>query len=65
VGDVGHVADVCASFHYADERTEEGKLAGMAVDGPAHGEFYAMLAEQKESVPWHATFVKGKGYVKF
>ena len=56
---------MCTSFHYADERTEEGKLAGMGVDGPAHGEFYAMLAEQKESVPWHATFVKGKGYVKF
>ena len=58
-------ADVCARFHYADERTEDGKPKYAAVDGPAHGEFYAMLAEQKEHVPWHATFVKGKGYSKF
>jgi hypothetical protein len=37
----------------------------MALDGTAHGEFYAQLASQKEEVPWHATFVKDKGYVQF
>jgi hypothetical protein len=62
---VSELADVGARFHYADERTEEGKPKYAAVDGPAHGEFYAQLAEQKREVPWHATFVKGKGYTKF
>lgn len=52
-------------FFYADERSEDGKLKGMALDGPAHGEFYAQLADHVENVPWHATFVKGKGYVQF
>ena len=53
-------------FFYADERTEDGQLKGMAVDGPAHGEFYLQLAKQSdENVPWQATFVKGKGYVSF
>jgi hypothetical protein len=52
-------------FFYADERTEEGKLKGMALDGPAHGEFYAQLARQEGTMPWHATFVKDKGYVQF
>lgn len=37
----------------------------MAVDGPAHAEFYAQLAKQEDNVPWHATFVKDKGYVQF
>jgi hypothetical protein len=37
----------------------------MALDGAAHGEFYAQLAKQEEVVPWHATFVKDKGYVQF
>jgi hypothetical protein len=36
------------------------------VDGPAHGEFYASLAQRdSDDVPWLATFVKDKGYVKF
>jgi len=52
-------------FFYADERQVDGKLKGMALDGPAHGEFYAQLADHLEGLPWHATFVKGKGYVKF
>jgi hypothetical protein len=52
-------------FFYADERHEDGKSKGMALDGPAHGEFYEKLAEHVENVPWDATFVKGKGYVKF
>jgi hypothetical protein len=37
----------------------------MAVDGPAHAEFFAELAQGGKNVPWHATFVKDKGYVKF
>jgi hypothetical protein len=51
-------------FFYADERTRDGKIKGMALDGAAHGEFYAQLANH-ENVPWHATFVKDKGYVQF
>ncbi|KAI4935043.1 uncharacterized protein J4E92_002329 [Alternaria infectoria] len=35
------------------------------VDGPAHGAFYAQLVQQERDVPWLATFVKDKGYVKF
>jgi hypothetical protein len=35
------------------------------VDGPAHGDFYAQLVQRDGDVPWLATFVKGKGYVKF
>ncbi|TKA72551.1 hypothetical protein B0A55_07754 [Friedmanniomyces simplex] len=52
-------------FFYADERQYDGKMKGMALDGAAHGEFFALLAKQEVKVPWCATFVKGKGYVKF
>jgi hypothetical protein len=52
-------------FFYADERHEDGKFKGMALDGAAHGEFYSHLASHEGNVPWHATFVKGKGYVQF
>ncbi|OTA97722.1 hypothetical protein M434DRAFT_18894 [Hypoxylon sp. CO27-5] len=52
-------------FFYADQRQADGQLIGAAVDGPAHGEFYAQLANHEGNVPWHATFVKGKGYVQF
>lgn len=52
-------------FFYADERNVDGTLKGMKVDGPAHGQFYAQLAGQVETVPWHATFVKDKGYTEF
>ncbi|VUC22944.1 unnamed protein product [Clonostachys rosea] len=51
-------------FFYADQRNEDGSPAGFGLDGPAHGEFYTLLAEGGE-VPWHATFVKGQGYVDF
>ena len=55
-----------SSFFYADERHGDGKFKGMALDGAAHGEFYAQLADRSdESVPWQATFVKGQGYVSF
>lgn len=52
-------------FMYADERNVDGKMKGMELDGPAHGEFYTQLAKSTEGVPWEATFVKGKGYVAF
>jgi hypothetical protein len=36
------------------------------VDGKAHAEFFKQLADRQDpSVPWLATFVKGKGYIKF
>ncbi|KAL4967471.1 uncharacterized protein BDV14DRAFT_188264 [Aspergillus stella-maris] len=52
-------------FFYADERDEEGKPKVQGLDGPAHAEFFASLVERESEVPWHATFVKEKGYVKF
>jgi NAD(P)-dependent dehydrogenase (short-subunit alcohol dehydrogenase family) len=52
-------------FYYADERKPDGSSKGTAIDGPAHGEFYAQLADHAEGIPWLATFVKDKGYVKF
>lgn len=52
-------------FFYADERTEDGKIKAQALDGPAHAEFYAELVKQEGKMSWDATFVKGKGYVKF
>lgn len=53
------------SFIYADERNADGSMKGMSLDGEAHAQFFADLANGKEEVPWHATFVKGKGYVTF
>lgn len=38
---------------------------GMALDGPAHADFFTQLAAHEGKVPWHATFVKDKGYVQF
>jgi len=52
-------------FFYTDERYEDGKLKGGAIDGDAHADFYAQLATHDGNVPWHATFVKDKGYVQF
>ncbi|KAI8958752.1 NAD(P)-binding protein [Daldinia sp. FL1419] len=52
-------------FFYADERQGDGKSKGLAVDGAAHGEFFAQLANHRGNIPWHATFVKDKGYVQF
>lgn len=37
----------------------------MVLDGAAHADFYLQLARHEGSVPWQATFVKGKGYVQF
>ncbi|KAL2689133.1 hypothetical protein Neosp_003185 [[Neocosmospora] mangrovei] len=52
-------------FYYADQRNEDGSPVFAAIDGKAHGEFYTELAESKTQGPWLASFVKGKGYVKF
>ncbi|KAI4596077.1 hypothetical protein KJ359_006371 [Pestalotiopsis sp. 9143b] len=52
-------------FFYADERFADGKHKGMELDGEAHGDFYAQLANHEGKVPWLATFVKDKGYVQF
>jgi hypothetical protein len=52
-------------FFYADERHGDGKLKGGGLDGVAHGEFFAQLANHEKNVPWQATFVKDKGYVQF
>ncbi|UPK91524.1 hypothetical protein LCI18_002459 [Fusarium solani-melongenae] len=52
-------------FYYADQRNEDGSPVMAAIDGKAHGEFYTELAESKTQGPWLASFVKGKGYVKF
>ncbi|OKL58558.1 hypothetical protein UA08_06065 [Talaromyces atroroseus] len=53
-------------FVYADQRQDDGKLAGPTVNGPAHADFFAQLAATgANDIPWHATFVKDKGYVKF
>ncbi|VUC21458.1 unnamed protein product [Clonostachys rosea] len=52
-------------FFYADERNADGTPVGNNIDGPAHGKFYAQLASHEQDIPWHATFVKDKGYVEF
>ncbi|KAJ9619091.1 hypothetical protein H2204_012802 [Knufia peltigerae] len=52
-------------FFYADEHYEDGKMKGQQLDGSAHADFYVQLADHAGNVPWHATFVKDKGYVQF
>nr|POF14346.1 hypothetical protein CFP56_03370 [Quercus suber] len=52
-------------FIYADERHPDGTLKGGSIDGSAHASFYSQLAKSTAGVPWHATFVKDKGYVSF
>ncbi|KAH6644183.1 hypothetical protein C7974DRAFT_467856 [Boeremia exigua] len=50
-------------FYYVDERTPEGKAGHPS--GPAHAKYFLELAEQEGQSEPLATFVKGKGYVKF
>lgn len=52
-------------FYYTDERKADGTVAGGAISGAAHADFYLKLAEDKEQGPWLATFVKDRGYLKF
>ena len=35
------------------------------ISGPAHAEYFLELAEKEEQGPALATFVRGRGYVKF
>ncbi|KAJ5322875.1 hypothetical protein N7452_011164 [Penicillium brevicompactum] len=51
-------------FYYADERKNDGSITPQ-IDGEAHAELYAQLAEGKSQGPWQQTFVKGSGYKKF
>ncbi|KAI1170582.1 NAD(P)-binding protein [Nemania sp. FL0916] len=64
LADAMYAAKGCR-FFYADERTEDGKIKAVELDGPAHAEFYAELVKHKGKLPWNATFVKGRGYVQF
>ena len=57
--------DSCGRFFYADERFADGSIKGQQIEGDAHADFFAQLAKGEGEVPWHATFVKGQGYVKF
>lgn len=52
-------------FYWADERTPEGEIIGLAINGQAHGDFFYELATSEQPLPWDATFVAGKGYVDF
>jgi hypothetical protein len=54
-------------FYFADERKEDGSPVYSDIDGPAHANFYMQLIEGKTQTQgtWNATFVKGKGYVRF
>ncbi|KAH6608906.1 hypothetical protein Trco_002252 [Trichoderma cornu-damae] len=60
-----HYKDKGYGFYFADERTPEGIPIGDGISGPAHAEVYLQLAEGQVEVPWHATFVAGKGLVDF
>ncbi|RYN68261.1 hypothetical protein AA0117_g11246 [Alternaria alternata] len=51
-------------FYYVDERTPVGK-AMFHVSGPAHAEYFMELAEKEGQSETLATFVRGKGYMKF
>ncbi|CAI7606797.1 unnamed protein product [Penicillium bialowiezense] len=57
-------ADRGFKFYYADERKADGTITPQ-IDGEAHAEFYAQLAEGESQGPWQQTFVKGSGYQKF
>ncbi|KAL2847780.1 hypothetical protein BJY01DRAFT_262888 [Aspergillus pseudoustus] len=52
-------------FFFADERTADGNFVYHDISGEAAAEFYTQLVRHEGYVPWQATFVKGKGYVKF
>ncbi|KAK4078365.1 uncharacterized protein Triagg1_3381 [Trichoderma aggressivum f. europaeum] len=52
-------------FYHTDERESNGEPAYDNLDAEAHADFYIKLSEEKDQGPWNATFVKGKGYVKF
>ena len=43
----------------------DGDPVYQGIDGVAHAQFYMHLSSEKSQGPWNATFVKGRGYVKF
>jgi hypothetical protein len=47
------------------ERKEDGNSPFADISAEAHTQCYLQLAERTTQGPWHATHVKGKGYVKF
>ncbi|RAH44991.1 SDR family NAD(P)-dependent oxidoreductase [Aspergillus brunneoviolaceus CBS 621.78] len=51
-------------FYFVDERRADGSSSG-DIDGAAHAQLFAELAENKEQQPWQQTFVKGGGYKVF
>lgn len=51
-------------FYYVDERTPKGK-AMHHISGPGHAEFFLHLAESQRQEEPLATFVRGKGHVRF
>ena len=52
-------------WYFADQRFDDGSSMMATIDGPAHGEYYWDLVNQKTQGPWNNTFVKDKGYKKF
>jgi len=53
-------------FYYVDERKADGSPIGTEVTAQAHADFFAELIDRTAGeVPFLATFVDGKGYVKF
>lgn len=47
-------------FHYADERTPEGRPMGHAPGAESHADMYLRLAEGNEDLPAYITFGEGK-----
>jgi hypothetical protein len=52
-------------FFYGDQRTPKGGPVGSVTDAEAHADMYSKLATGDTDVPWHVSFVAGKGYVDF
>ncbi|KAF2416132.1 NAD(P)-binding protein [Tothia fuscella] len=52
-------------FYYGDQRTAQGDPVGAQINAEAHAEMYSKLATEDVDLPWHVSFVLGKGYVDF
>ena len=53
-------------FYYADQRlSPDGRPAGEAIDGEAHGDLYWQLAQPGKQEKWLVTFTKDKGRVDY
>ncbi|PYH77392.1 putative short chain type dehydrogenase [Aspergillus uvarum CBS 121591] len=51
-------------FYYVDQRKADGS-SSPHIDGEAHAQIFAELAENPDQQPWQQTFVKGEGYKVF